>query len=81
MYTRTQILLDTNSKVIEFVKNINSDGTTNKYILEDFSAENRVSARSYLGALYASAEFGDHIFLVNMTEDGVFPNFVREFQV
>ena len=81
MYTRTQINLDTNTKVLRFVENMNSDGTADKYVLEDFSGENRVSARSYLGALYASSEFGDHIFLVNLTEDNVFPNFVKEFQV
>jgi len=42
--------------------------------------KHRVNARSYLGMIYASAEFGDHMFLVNETEDGVFPAFINSYR-
>lgn len=77
---RAQILLETNKDVNNFVAQLNSDGTTNKYVLENFDGSNRVNARSQLGAMYASSEYNGEIFLVNLSEDGVFPNFVDEFR-
>lgn len=79
-YTRAQLNLDTSRSVNEFVQEINSDGTTNKYTFEDFDGTHRVNARSFLGALYASCEFGGKIFLVNETEDGYFPSFVDKYR-
>lgn len=79
-YTRAQINLDTSASVNQFVQEMNSDGTTNKYTLEDFEGTHRVSARSFLGALYASCEFGEKVFLVNETEDGYFPSFVDKYR-
>jgi hypothetical protein len=51
-----------------------------RYSVEDAEGIHRVSARSYLGMIYASAEFGDYMYLMNETEDGYFPNFVNDFR-
>lgn len=80
IHTRAKLLLETNKDVVDFVSKINSDGTTTKWMLENLTGDHRVSARSFLGALYASTEWGGEIFLVNETEDGNFPAFVNEFK-
>lgn len=77
---RARIRLDTVGSVDDFVRRLNSDGTTNKYVVESMTGKHRVDARSYLGMIYASAEFGDHLYLINETEDGVFPAWVNEFR-
>lgn len=77
---RAQIRLDTNREVTEFVQLMNSDGSIDKYIIVDFDGTHRVSARSYLGVIYASAEFGNEMYLVNLTEDGKFPHFIDKFR-
>ena len=77
--TRAKIRLDTNKDVTAFVQAMNSDGTIDKYIVIDFEGIHSVNARSYLGMLYASAEFAGSMFLVNETEDGKFPAFIYDF--
>lgn len=77
--TRTKIRLETNSAVTNFVRMLNSDGSIDKYIIEDEEGTHRVNARSYLGVVYASAEFADNMYLVNETEDGKFPTFLYQF--
>jgi len=77
--TRTKIRLETNKDVANFVSKINADGSIDKYVVEDAEGHHRVNARSYLGMLYASAEFAGNMFLVNETEDGKFPSFIYEF--
>ena len=76
---RTKIRLETNKDVANFVSKINADGSIDKYVVEDAEGHHRVDARSYLGMLYASAEFAGNMFLVNETEDGKFPSFIYEF--
>lgn len=79
-YKRARIYLDTNRDVMEFVKSLNSDGSIDRYILEDVNGRDRVNARSYLGALYASTEWSGEIYLVNETNDGNFPLCVDFFR-
>ena len=76
---RARIRLDTVGAVSDFVSRINTDGTINKYTVESKTGKHRVDARSYLGMIYASAEFGGHTYLVNEVEDGKFPHFVYDF--
>ena len=59
---------------------INSDGTTDKYVLENEDGTFRTEARSFLGTLYFSTEHGDNTYLVNETEDGVFPAFINSYR-
>ena len=77
---RTKIRLETNKEVTSFVSQMNSDGSIDKYIVEDESGTHRVNARSFLGMIYASAEFANNMYLVNETEDGKFPSFIYQFQ-
>lgn len=79
-HVRAKIRLETTLDVANFISRINSDGTIDKYILEDFDGVRRVDARSYLGVMYASAEFGGETYLVNMTEDGKFPSGIDLFR-
>ena len=76
---RTKIRLETNNEVVSFVSQLNTDGSIDKYIVEDETGNCRVNARSYLGMVYASAEFAGHLYLVNETEDGKFPAFIYQF--
>lgn len=76
---RTRIRLETTNDVTEFVKQLNNDGSIDKYVVEDESGKHRVNARSYLGMIYASVEFGGHTYLVNEVEDGKFPHFIYDF--
>jgi len=77
---RARIRLDTTKEVALFVQSMNSDGSLNRFIVEDNDGLQRVNARSFLGMIYASAEFGDYLYLINETEDGVFPSFVDQFR-
>ena len=61
---RAEILLTTAQDVNKFVSIINRDGSADKYILTNVDGDLNVSARSYLGALYAATEFGK-LYLVN----------------
>ena len=80
MPSRAKIRLDTSKEALSFVKDVNSDGTAIKYIIEDKEGNYRVSARSLLGVLYASAEFGGELYLVNETNDNPFPSFVDKYR-
>ena len=79
-HPRAKIRLDTNKEVIRFVQEINSDGSIIHYVIENEDASYRVSARSLLGVLYASAEFGNNLYLVNETNDNDFPAFVDKYR-
>lgn len=80
MYTKAKIRLDTAHEVTKFVQALNSLGSIDKFTLENIDGSRRVDARSFLGALYASAEFGDNLYLINETNDGRFPFCVDEFR-
>lgn len=80
LYTRAKLNFEVNNP-IDFVKDINSDGTTERWMLENFDGSLRVNARSLLGVVYAVAEWNNEIYLVNAThEECVFPNFVDKYR-
>ena len=79
-HVRAHIRLDTTDEVVNFVGELNSDGSINKYYLENFNGNCRVNARSFLGVLYMSSEYNDNLFLVNDTEDGKFPFFIDKYR-
>ena len=80
-HTRAHIRFNTTEEATKFVTELNSDGTANKYVIEDFDGDSRVNARSLLGVIYAMAEHHDSMFLVNETIDGMFPAFVDKYRV
>lgn len=79
-HTRAQLDLSFSAEVTSFVKELNSDGSTNKYMIENYDGSERVNARSLLGVMYASAEFGGMLFLVNESEDGKFPHSIDKYR-
>jgi len=79
-HVRAHLRMMTNEEVGEFVATLNRDGTTDKYILEDFTGEYRVSARSLIGAIYMAVDHNNDTYLVNETNDGVFPNSIDKFR-
>lgn len=77
-YIRAKIELDKTNDVVNFVQQISK--LEDNFIVEDFSGAFSVNAKSYLGMLYASADFMD-MFIVNKTNDGVFPGFIDEYRI
>lgn len=75
-HVRAHIRFDTTAEATKFVTELNSDGTANKYIIEDFKSQSRVNARSLLGVIYAMTEHPDNMYLVNETVDGHFPSMI-----
>ena len=80
-YRRAHIRLNTSTDAKKFVEEINSDGTANKYIIEDYNGVHRADARSFLGVVYASVDFNDEMYFVNETEDGNFPSCIDAYRV
>lgn len=81
-YTRAHIRLTTNTEAAAFVSMLNSDGTTNKYMLESADGTHRVDARSLLGVLYFSVEHNDDTYLVNESDkEAALPTFIDQFRV
>ena len=80
-YTRAHIRLNTMEEVRNFVQKVNSDGSVNKFMIEDFEGKQRVSARSVMGVLYAMTDFNDNMFFVDDTTEGVLPTFIDEYRI
>lgn len=79
-YTRAHLRMMTNEEVTNFVTLLNSDGTADRYCLENFDGTRRVNARSLIGAIYMTVDFNNETYLVNETEDGVFPSGIDKFR-
>lgn len=79
-YVRARIRIMGNEEAVHFVSILNMDGTADKYVLEDYSGQHRVSARSLLGVMYMGMEHGDEMYLVNLTENGKFPSGIDQFR-
>lgn len=77
---RARIRLDTNKDVTAFVSAMNSDGSLIRYSIENEDGSCRVNARSYLGVLYASAEFGEVMYLVNDTNNNPLPAWIDKYR-
>ena len=80
-HSRAKVCLDRPEDAEKFVKLLNSDGTTDKYILENFDGTLKVDARSMLGVIYASVEWAGETYLVNVTRDSVYPSGITEFYI
>ena len=79
-HSRAHLRLSTTAEVSEFIAKINTDGTTDKYVIEDFNGVQRANARSLIGVIYAMSDFNDELYLVNMSRDGVFPSFIDAYR-
>ena len=79
-HTRAHLRMMTNEEVSNFVTLLNSDGTTDRYTLENFDGSRRVNARSLIGAIYMTVDFNNDTYLVNETRDGMVPVGVDQFR-
>ena len=78
---RAHIRLNTPQEASEFVQMINSDGSVTKYTITDASGKYRANARSIIGVFYMMTDFNDEMYLVNETDDGVFPHVFDKYRV
>lgn len=81
MYHRTHIRLITQTDAANFVSILNSDGTTDRFVLETADGKVRVNARSLLGVLYFVSEHNKETYLVNETSDGVIPSGIDQYRI
>lgn len=79
-HVRAQLKIMSNQDAVQLVSILNSDGTADKYVIEDYEGNHRVSARSLLGVMYMGMEHTEDMFLVNMTNDGKFPSTIDQFR-
>lgn len=78
---RAHIRLNTTIEATQFVSDLNTDGTSTKYTIENYTGGYKVNARSLLGVIYMMSEYNDTCFFVNETEDGVFPSSIDKYRV
>ena len=80
-YVRAHIRLNTAAEANDFVAAMNSTGSVDKFIIEDYNRIQRANARSLLGVIYALSDYNDEMYLVNETNDGIFPSCVDKYRV
>ena len=78
-HIRAHIRLNTMDEIKAFIDQLNRIGGSDKLMIEDFEGNQRVSARSVVGVLYAMTDFHDNMYFVNDTNDGVFPGFIDAY--
>lgn len=79
-YSRAKIRLMSQIDAAAFVSLLNSDGTADKYVLETSEGDFKVNARSLMGVLYFTTEHNEDTYLVNCTQDGVYPSGIDNFR-
>lgn len=80
-HARTHIRLMTMKDIKNFVELLNTDGTADRYTIENASGSLRINARSLEGVIYAAIDYNDETYLVNETNDGVYPHGIDEFRI
>lgn len=80
-HIRAHIRLSTPSEASVLISELNSDGSTNHYTIENFDGTERVNARSLLGVIYALTDFNDEMFFVNETNPTFIPSCVDKYRV
>jgi hypothetical protein len=73
---RKRLKLDSQNKILNFI--LQMENIPENYVIEDFPGYLRVSAHSVNGVLYAARDF-EEIYLVNVEQPGVFPDFIGEY--
>ena len=80
-HSRAHIRLMTMNDIKNFVSVLNSDGTTNRYTIENADGSLRINARSIEGVIYAAVDYNDETYLVNETNDGVYPSGIDDYRI
>ena len=76
---RAEINFETEKDIVGFITAINKSNDI--FRLEDFRGEHAVNPASMLGLLYARADFSNGMYLINLTNDGVFPNEINQYRI
>ena len=74
--SRKKLNLDSQNKILNFI--LQMENISESYVIEDFPGYMRVNAHSINGVLYAARDF-EEVYLVNVMNPGVFPDFIEEF--
>ena len=80
-HTRAHIRLMTLNDIKNFVENLNSDGTVDRYTIENEDGSLRINARSIEGVIYAAVDYNEETYLVNETNDGMYPSGIDIYRV
>ena len=80
-HARTHIRLMTMKDIKNFVELLNADGTADRYTIENTNGSLRINARSLEGVIYAAIDYNDETYLVNETNDGVYPHGIDEYRI
>lgn len=80
-HARTHIRLMTMKDIKNFVELLNADGTADRYTIENASGSLRINARSIEGVIYAAVDYNDETYLVNETNDGVYPSGIDDYRI
>ena len=80
-YVRAHIRLNTTTDANDFVAAMNSIGSVDKFIIEDYNRVQRANARSLLGVIYALSDYNDEMYFVNETEPDNIPSCIDKYRV
>ena len=80
-HARAHIRLSTMNEIKSFVELLNTDGTTDRYTIENANGSLRINARSLEGVIYAAIDYNDETYLVNETNDGVYPSGIDDYRI
>ena len=80
-HARAHIRLSTMKEITSFVQLLNADGTADRYTIENASGSLRINARSLEGVIYAAIDYYDETYLVNETNDGVYPSGIDSYRI
>lgn len=76
---RARINFNTERDIVNFITLINQQPDI--YCLEDFRGEHAVNPASMLGLLYARADFSNGMYLINLTNNGIFPSEINDYRI
>lgn len=79
-YSRAHVQFTTMKDIKNFVELLNADGTADRYTIENANGSLRINARSLEGVIYAAIDYNDETYLVNETNDGVYPHGIDDFR-
>lgn len=80
-HARAHIRLNTMNEIKSFVELLNTDGTADRYTIENANGSLRINARSIEGVIYAAVDYNDETYLVNETNDGVYPSGIDSYRI
>lgn len=77
-YSRARVCVIGQKQMLEFMQLFYDFGDV--YRVEDKTGTQRANVKSILGLMYAMMEFGEEMYLVNLTNDGHFPTKIDKYR-